>query len=188
MAVDYEALERIGRDLLIALGEDPDRAGIAETPMRWAKMWREFIDYDPGKIGTVFDSVAVDQLVIVSGMDVWSMCEHHLLPFSSKISIGYLAGKNVVGLSKFARIAHKHAHNLQLQERLVEGIAQEVKEIAGTDNVAVVGSGVHLCMVMRGIKTPGVMTSSAMHGTFRESAALRAEFMELIKYGTQSQG
>lgn len=109
-------------------------------------------------------------------------CEHHLLPFWCDYSIGYVPGKQVLGLSKFARIAHHHAHALQLQERLTQQIADTISQLAATQDVAVFGTGVHLCMVMRGIKTPGRMSSSIMRGVFRYSEAARAEFFSLLKH------
>lgn len=179
--VDYARLETIGRDLLTAIGENPDRRGLAETPKRFARAWQEFIEYDPGKVETAFESVSADQMVVVSGMRVWSLCEHHLLPFWCDVSIGYIPEKRVLGLSKFARIAHLAAHRLQLQERLVEDIANAVRDLAQTQHVAVLATGEHGCMVMRGVRTPGLMTSSVMRGRFRESDAARAEFLQIIR-------
>lgn len=178
--VDYPHLLELGRELLIALGEDPEREGLLETPRRWADAWREFIEYDPGKTETCFDSVAVDQMVTVSGLRVTSLCEHHLLPFWCDVAIGYIAEEKVLGLSKFARIAHQFAHQLQLQERLGQQIADEVSRITGTENVAVVLKGEHLCMTTRGIRTPGTMTSSVMRGVFRAEFETRMEFLRLI--------
>lgn len=178
--VDYPRLLELGRELLVALGEDPEREGLLETPRRWADAWREFIEYDPGKTETCFDSVAVDQMVTVSGLRVTSLCEHHLLPFWCDVAIGYIAEEKVLGLSKFARIAHQFAHQLQLQERLGQQIADEVSRITGTENVAVVLRGEHLCMTTRGIRTPGTMTSSVMRGVFRAEFETRMEFLRLI--------
>lgn len=179
--VDFDRLLEIGRELLIAIGEDPDREGIAHTPERWAKWWREFIEYKPGKIETAFTSVSADQMVVVSGMRVYSLCEHHLLPFWCDVSVAYISKDKVIGLSKFARIAHKYAHRLQIQEQLVEQIASEIEDISGSADVAVVASGVHSCMVMRGIQTEGVMTSSVMRGAFRDSSEARMEFFKLVE-------
>lgn len=176
--VDKQKAEIAIRDLLYAIGEDPDRPGLVDTPRRSANFWSELIDYDPGNTETTFESVTVDQMVVVSGIRVWSLCEHHLLPFWCDISIGYIARERVLGLSKFARIAHQYAHGLQIQERLVHQIAGEVKRIANTEDVAVRASGVHLCMVMRGIKTEGVMTSSVLYGSFRHDPT-RHEFLEI---------
>jgi GTP cyclohydrolase I len=179
--VDYDRLLALGREVLVAIGEDPDREGLVETPRRWASWWREFIEYKPGNTNTVFESVKTDQLVVVSGVKVWSLCEHHLLPFWSEVSIGYITGEHVLGLSKFARIAHQFAHRLQLQERLVDQIASEVERVVGTPDVAVLATGQHLCMTMRGIKAPALMTTSVMRGAFRHSESARAEFLSIAQ-------
>lgn len=164
--------------LLEAIGENPDREGLRDTPNRVARAWAEFVDYAPGSIDTAFQSIKVDQMVVIRDMLVFSYCEHHLLPFDTKISIGYLSGEKVLGLSKLARICHKHAHKLQLQERLVESVAVELKDILGHENVAVIGSGRHSCMYMRGIKTDGLVFSSSMNGVFLSEASARSEFLQ----------
>ena len=179
--VDYPRLLALGRELLIAIGEDPERDGLRETPRRWADAWREFIEYDPGTTETTFASVASDQLVCVSGMRVASLCEHHLLLFWCDVSIGYIPNDKVLGLSKFARIAQQFAHRLQLQERLGEQIADEIGRITGTQHVAVVLKGEHYCMAARGIRMPGRMTSSVMRGVFRTESQTRMEFLRLIE-------
>src|SRR5579864_7086127 len=124
--VDYPRLLTLGRELLLAIGEDPEREGIRETPRRWADAWREFIEYNPGTTETTFASTSIDQIVCVSGLRVWSLCEHHLLPFWCDVSIGYIPNAKVLGLSKFARIAQQFAHRLQLQERLGQQVADEI--------------------------------------------------------------
>jgi len=179
--MDIKKIESLITELLIEIGEDPTRDGLLETPKRVAKYWKEFIEYEPGKINTAFEAVNADQMVIVSNIKVWSLCEHHLVPFNSTISIGYITKNKVLGLSKFARIAHKHAHKLQLQEKLVEDIAKEVSELVETDNVAVFAEGQHLCMVARGIKTDGKMITSVMNGVFRAESETRNEFLQLVK-------
>jgi GTP cyclohydrolase I len=144
------------------------------------------MEYQAGNTDTTFESVQADQMVVVRGMRVWSICEHHLLPFWCDVTIGYITHDMVVGLSKFARIAHKHAHRLQLQERLVNSIADDVQRLAFPrfvndhhKSVAVVGQGVHLCMVMRGIQTEGTMVSSITRGMFRTDDRARNEFLRL---------
>jgi GTP cyclohydrolase I len=179
--VDYPRLLALGRELLLAIGEDPDREGLQQTPRRWADAWREFIEYDPGTTETTFASVSSDQLVCVSGIRVASLCEHHLLPFWCDVSIGYIPNTKVLGLSKFARIAHQFAHRLQLQERLGEQIADEISRITGTQNVAVVLKGEHYCMAARGIRSPARMRSSVMRGVFRTESQIRMEFLRLIE-------
>lgn len=180
MAVDFDKLKQIGRELLIAIGEDPDRDGLKDTPERYAKWWREFMDYEAGKIETSFSLDQNDEMISVTGMEVWSLCEHHLLPFKATIAIGYIPADKVLGLSKFARIAHKHAHKPQVQERLVQDIANQVAAITGSQDIAVVADGEHSCMTMRGIRTSGSMRTSVMRGAFLNSATARAEFLGLI--------
>jgi GTP cyclohydrolase I len=178
---NYERVKQIGYELLQAIGEDPEREGLKETPRRFASAWQEFIEYDSGNHETVFDSVTIDQMVLIKGMKVWSLCEHHLLPFYCSLSVGYIASDKILGLSKFGRIAQKFAHRLQVQERLVEQVARAVQEITGSENVAVIGRGEHLCMTMRGVVMPAEMISSAMYGVFRTKNEARAEFLQLVK-------
>lgn len=178
---NFTKVEKIGKELILALGLDPTEERFRETPKRWAKWWREFIDYEYGNLGTTFESSHTDQMVVISGMKVFSLCEHHLLPFWCNVSIGYIPNGRVLGLSKFARIAHKAAHKPQLQERLIQEIADDVKCLSGSKDVAVLGSGEHLCMISRGIKTAGTMTSSVMYGAFQKEASARAEFFSLIQ-------
>jgi len=177
--VDHARVKALVTELLEALGEDPKREGLLETPRRIANFWRDFIEYDPGKLDTTFSAITHNQMVCVTGMRVWSMCEHHMLPFWCDISIGYIANDKVLGLSKFARIAHKHAHKLTLQEQLVSDISDELVEILGTEDVAVMAKGEHLCMTMRGIRTPHRMISSALNGKFHNSEQ-RMEFLRLV--------
>lgn len=177
--IDHAKVKDLVRELLVALGENPDREGLIETPRRIADFWREFIEYDPGKLETTFDSVRHNQMVAVTGMRVWSMCEHHMLPFWCDVSVAYIADDKVLGLSKFARIAHKNAHALTLQEKLVADISDDLQKILGTKNVAVMAKGEHLCMTMRGIRTPHRMISSALNGQFLQ-AETRAEFFNLV--------
>jgi GTP cyclohydrolase IA len=179
--VDYPRLLALGRELLLAIGEDPDREGLRETPRRWADAWREFIEYDPGTTDTCFESVSTDQMVVVSGMRVWSICQHHLLPIWADISIGYIATDRILGLSKFARITQKYAHQLQLQERLCKEIADEIVMLTKSTDVAILAQGQHLCMTARGIKTPAIMTSTIMRGVFREKHEARMEFLRLTE-------
>jgi GTP cyclohydrolase IA len=180
LKVNVKKLERIGRNLLLAIGENPNREGLKMTPSRFARWWKEFIDYDPGTIETTFafESFRTDQMVVCAGVSVFSLCEHHLLPFKCEISMAYIATEHVLGLSKFARIAHKYSHRLQVQERLVHQIADEITAITDARDVAVLARGEHLCMQMRGIKSDGLMSTSVMRGLFRSSDA-REEFLTL---------
>lgn len=183
MGVDHEHLQQLGTALLQALGEDPTREGLVDTPRRWADWWLEFMQYDPGRVETTFEAVHTDQMVAVTDIDVWSLCEHHLLPFSATVAIGYITSARVLGLSKFARLAHEVAHRLQLQERLTHELAARVSELTGASGVAVVVAGRHLCMTMRGIRSPATMTTSVMLGRFREDYRTRSEFLALVAGG-----
>lgn len=174
-------IELLIAELLRMIGEDPSRPGLIETPRRVAAFWSEFIDYDPGVTDTTFESISTNHMVIVSPIRVWSLCEHHLLPFWCDVSIGYIPRGKVLGLSKFARIAHQFAHKLQLQEQLVDEIANEVARVTDSPDVMVIGRGEHMCMVMRGIQTPALMTSSRIMGVFSTEDAARAEFLSLVR-------
>lgn len=179
--VDYDRLLELGREVLLALGEDPDREGLADTPRRWASWWKEFVEYDPGTTDTTFEAITTQQLVVVSGMRVYSICEHHLMPMWCDVSIGYVVREKVLGLSKFARIAHESAHKLQVQERIVHEIADEVQRVTESPDVIVLANGVHLCMVMRGIRTEANVSTLVTRGTFSSDATLRADFMRLCE-------
>jgi GTP cyclohydrolase I len=140
-----------------------------------ARLWAEFVDHDPGKITTLFQEDAPEAPVIVSGTRVHNLCEPYLMPFWADVTIAYIPRGKVIGLSKLARITHQHAHRLQLQERLVLQIIKTVRAIAGTADVMVVTSGEHSCIVARGIKTAGLMTSMDSRGAFLAEPHLRAE-------------
>ncbi|XVS60920.1 GTP cyclohydrolase I [Actinosynnema sp. CA-299493] len=178
-----DPLEDLARKLLVEIGEDPDRDGLKETPARFARWWREFSGYDAGDADARFPIVSQGQIVMVSDIAVWSLCEHHLLPFSCTLTIAYKPDGDVLGLSKFARIAHRHAHRLQVQERLVCDIADEVVSATGSADVAVIGRGEHLCMSMRGVRTPALMTSSVFRGAFEDYGPARQELIATIFAG-----
>lgn len=178
--VDGQGIEALYEQLLgiIAPGwrENPH---MIETPARVARWWREFVDYEPGNTGTTFPIEQVDQMVAVTGIDTWSLCAHHLLPFSATVSIGYIAQDKVLGLSKFARITHAAAHKPTSQEQLCADIADAITKACGTEHVAVKASGLHLCMAMRGVRTPATMTTSVTRGMFREDPRAREEWLAL---------
>lgn len=153
---------------------------MVETPNRYAKWWDEFINHDPGNTETTFPVEHVDQMVVVSGIETWSLCAHHLLPFSATVSIGYIADSEVLGLSKFARITHAAAHRPTSQEQLVADIADQIIKVTGSEDVAVTASGLHLCMAMRGVRTPATMTTSVARGVFRDQPDTRAEWFSLL--------
>lgn len=173
-------LERIGLELIEALGYDPASEGLRDTPNRWARWWQEFLTPEPpARLDSMFDVAESSRLVVVGGMRIWSMCEHHLMPFSVDISIGYVPKGRVLGLSKFARLSLQLAHRLQLQERLVSEIADATAQLTSSSDVAVLACGRHLCMEARGVKMPAVTTSLVTRGSFDTDPSLRAEFIAL---------
>jgi len=177
--VSLSELTRIGEELLHALSQDLNAEDLRDTPTRFAKWWKEFLEYDPGDLDRSFEFTHSAQLVAISGIRVWSICAHHLLPFWCDVSIGYVPRETVLGLSKFARCAHKHSHRPQLQERLCGDIAHEIEQLSGSPDVFVVARGEHLCMTMRGIRSGGVVTSTVVRGAFEVDAMLRSEFMRI---------
>ncbi|PRX48921.1 GTP cyclohydrolase I [Nonomuraea fuscirosea] len=173
------------RELLIALGEDPQREGLLDTPARVASWWRSFLSPDPSAMATRFaDTHASDQLVVVGGLNVWSLCEHHLLPMQLDAHVGYLTDGTVLGLSKFGRIAQRYAGRLQMQERFTRQLADEVATAVGSHDVAVTVHGVHLCMSMRGVRMESARTSTVhAAGRFRTDPLLSQQFLTLTTSG-----
>ena len=185
---DAAAVERAVRDLLVAVGEDPDRDGLRGTPGRMARAYREIfagLHEDPADVlETVFD-LGHDELIIVRDIPLYSMCEHHLLPFHGEAHVGYLPGEggHVTGLSKVARLVEGFARRPQAQERLTSEIADALVTRLGAKGVIVVIEAEHLCMSMRGVRKPGSRTiTSAVRGHLRNPAT-RAEAMSLILPG-----
>ncbi len=170
--------------MLSAIGEDPAREGLIETPRRIAEMYGEIfagLTYDPREhLGVVF-SVQHDEMVLLRNIPFYSMCEHHFLPFHGEAHVGYIPDGRVVGISKLARVVEGYAKRPQIQEQLTSQIAQAIMETLRPDGVAVVIEAEHLCMTMRGVKKPGSrMVTSAMRGDFRRSAVTRSEFLSLV--------
>ncbi|HUF48291.1 MAG TPA: GTP cyclohydrolase I FolE [Vicinamibacterales bacterium] len=174
------------RRLLEALGEDPGRQGLVETPRRVEKSLRFLTsgyrtDIDTLLNGALF-AVDYNEMVIVRDIDVYSLCEHHLLPFFGKCHVAYIPNGRVIGLSKIPRIVDAFARRLQVQERLTSQVAQTIDEKVRPLGVAVVIEATHLCMAMRGVeKQNSVTVTSAMRGAFHADARTRAEFLELIR-------
>ncbi len=174
------------RQLLAALGEDPDREGLVETPRRVDQSLRALTsgystDIDGVVNGALF-TVDYNEMVIVRDIDFYSLCEHHLLPFFGKCHVAYLPDGKVIGLSKIPRIVDVFARRLQVQERLTLEIAETIRDRVHPLGVAVVMEATHLCMAMRGVqKQNSVTTTSSMLGVFREDARTRHEFLELIQ-------
>jgi GTP cyclohydrolase IA len=173
------------RGILGDLGEDPERDGLKRTPERFEKALRFLTSgyqQDPATLlnGAMFD-VAYDEMVVVKDIEVYSLCEHHLLPFFGKCHVAYLPDKKVVGLSKVARLVDMFARRLQIQERLTSQIANAIQEQLHPQGVGVILEARHLCMVMRGVeKQNSTTTTSAMLGAFRENKQTRDEFLALV--------
>ncbi|MFY9688412.1 MAG: GTP cyclohydrolase I FolE [Candidatus Acidiferrales bacterium] len=176
------------RQMIVQLGEDPDREGLRDTPERFAKALRFLTSgyrQNPEEIlnGAMF-SVTYDEMVVVKDIEVYSLCEHHLLPFFGKCHVAYIPNKKVVGLSKIARLVNMYARRLQIQERLTSQIAQTLEDQLSPQGVGVIIEARHLCMVMRGVeKQNSAAMTSAMLGVFRESKQTRDEFLSLIRSG-----
>jgi GTP cyclohydrolase I len=184
--VDQPRIERAVREILMAIGEDPDREGLRETPARVARMYQELfggLHEDPREHVQKFFRETCDEVVLVRNISFNSLCEHHLLPFMGMAHVAYLPDKRVVGLSKLARVVESIARRPQVQERMTEQIADLLVEQLQAKGVAVIIEAEHTCMTIRGIRKPGsVCVTSAMKGCFRTRGATRAELMTLI-YG-----
>jgi len=186
--------ENLIRDYLIAIGENPNREGLVETPRRVVKMWNEiFRGYNPEnrpkislfKNGT--DGIVYDQMIVDTG-DFYSHCEHHMVPFFGKYWFGYIPDPdgNIIGLSKIARLVDYHAARLQIQERLVNDVLEDVwqelcKGVIRPIGMGLVMQGEHLCKSMRGARKKGLMTTSALKGAFKDNESVRDEFFKSVK-------
>ncbi len=181
--IDQPRIERAVREILSAIGENPDREGLLETPQRVARMYAEMfqgLGQDPARHLRKFFTEQYDSMVVVRDVDFHSMCEHHLLPFIGKVHIGYIPQGRVVGLSKLARVVETVSRRPQLQERMTETIAELLMNELNALGVGVVVEATHSCMTLRGIRKPGsYCVTSAMKGTFRSNAKTRAEFLKL---------
>src|SRR5688500_8383096 len=187
MSKKRSELETLVRRQLQLLGEDPQRDGLKNTPLRVAKAL-EFLTsgykLNPRRVlnDALFD-VKSDEMVIVKDIDFFSLCEHHMLPFFGKCHIAYLPGEKVIGLSKLPRLVDVFARRLQIQERMTHDIAATIEKLIGAEGVGVVVEGQHLCMMMRGVeKQNSYAITSAMLGRFRDDARTRSEFLDLIRH------
>jgi GTP cyclohydrolase I len=184
--VDLNRIEAAVREILAAVGEDPDREGLLETPARVARMYAEMfsgLHADPSEHTKKFFAEKYDEVVLVRDISFCSMCEHHLLPFTGKAHIAYVPNGKVIGLSKLARVVEVVSRRPQVQERMTETIANLLESDLGAKGVAVVVEASHSCMTIRGVRKPGSMcVTSAMKGLFRSNLSSRSEVMQLI-YG-----
>ena len=182
--MDTARIRAAVREIIIGVGEDPDREGLRDTPRRVADMYAEVfggLRQDPADVLRVGFEEGHQEMVIVKDIPFYSMCEHHFLPFHGVAHVGYIPNGRVVGLSKLARAVEILARRPQLQERLSTQLADAIMKALEPQGVAVVISANHLCMQMRGVRKPGSLTvTSAMRGVFQRSSATRAEFMSLV--------
>jgi GTP cyclohydrolase IA len=182
---DSETIADLVRRMIVQLGEDPNREGLRRTPERFEKALRYLTSgyrQDPEKIlNNAMFSVGYDEMVVVKDIEVYSLCEHHLLPFFGKCHVAYLPNKKVVGLSKIARLVNMYARRLQIQERLTNQIATTIQEQLKPQGVGVIIEARHLCMVMRGVeKQNSAAVTSSMLGAFRDNKQTRDEFLSLV--------
>jgi GTP cyclohydrolase IA len=184
--VDLPRIERAVREILIGIGEDPDRSGLKDTPSRVARAYAEQFaglgQHPKDVLTTVFDADH-DEMVLVRDIEMFSTCEHHLTPFFGFAHVGYIPNERgqITGLSKLARLVDVYAHRPQVQERMTSQIADSLMEVLEPRGVIVVVEAEHLCMAMRGVRKPGAKTvTSAVRGSFRSSYSTRSEAMSLL--------
>ena len=183
--MDKARIEKAVREILLAIGEDPDREGLKETPKRVSKMYEEVfsgLSVDPQELVTIFETEGHEEMVILRDIPFYSMCEHHLLPFYGKAHIAYIPTKErLSGLSKLARVVEAVSRRPQLQERITTQVADTLMKTLKPYGVLVIVEAEHLCMTMRGVKKPGSkMTTSAVRGVFQDKETTRMEALHLI--------
>jgi GTP cyclohydrolase IA len=189
-SVDFDTVKKVMYDFLKAVGENPEREGLRNTPARVARMYGELLsgyNMNATKIinGALFN-ITYDEMVLVRDIEFYSLCEHHLLPFIGRVHVAYIPAGKVIGLSKIPRLVDMYARRLQVQERMTRQIADLLQTTLEPQGVAVVVEGMHLCSMMRGVrKHDARMTTSAMHGAFRANLATRQEFLENIARGSR---
>ena len=183
--MNQKRVEELVRELLIEIGEDQDREGLIKTPERYAKamevLTKGYSENAEKIINNAIFSSEANNMIICRDIEVYSLCEHHMLPFFGRCHVGYVAKDKVLGVSKIARIVEMYARRLQIQERLTVQIAEEIKRAVDAEGVGVVMECQHLCMMMRGVeKQNSLMTTSSVLGTFRKNLATREEFLNLL--------
>lgn len=183
-----EKMHALVRSLLKEIGENPSRAGLTKTPERVTKAWEQFIEgYEVSPKEVVGDALfdeTCDEMVVVKGVDFFSLCEHHLLPFFGVVHVGYLPNGKIIGLSKIPRLVEIYARRLQVQERMTQQIADALQAVLGPKGVAVMVEAEHLCMQMRGVeKKASFMVTSAVRGVFKEDQKTREEFLTIVSKG-----
>ena len=190
VSMDFESIQKSVLEIIKAVGEDPDREGLINTPQRVSRMYAELLSgysADPEKLinGALFN-INYDEMVLVRDIEFYSLCEHHMLPFLGRAHVAYLPKGKVIGLSKIPRIVDMYARRLQVQERMTRQIADFLQQTLEPQGVAVVVEAMHMCSMMRGVKKHDArMTTSAMQGAFRANLATRQEFLDNISRGAK---
>lgn len=189
-SMDFAAVKEAVHKIIRAIGEDPEREGLRNTPERVSRMYAELLsgyDTDPEElINRALFNINYDEMVLVRDIEFYSLCEHHMLPFIGRAHVAYLPRGRVIGLSKIPRIVDMYARRLQVQERMTRQIADLLQQKLEPQGVAVVVEAMHLCSMMRGVKKHDArMTTSAMHGAFRANLATRQEFLNNISRGAK---
>jgi GTP cyclohydrolase I len=188
--IDKDEIEKSVAEILISIGEDPNRDGLKATPKRVAKSYEELLSgyrVDPRKLinGALFE-VSYDEMIVVRDIEFFSLCEHHMLPFIGRVHVAYIPKKKIIGLSKIPRIVDMFSKRLQIQERMTQQIAEFINAVLDPLGVGVVAEAIHLCSMIRGVKKQQAsMTTSAMLGAFRTRASTRVEFLENISRGAE---
>lgn len=185
LSLPQNALSQSYREILIGLGENPDREGLQDTPVRAAKAMQYLCHGYEQSVEEIVNGALFasdnDEMIIVDNIELYSLCEHHMLPFIGKAHVAYIPTGKVLGLSKIARLVDMFARRLQIQENLTRQIAEAVQQVTDAAGVAVVIEAQHMCMMMRGVeKQNSTMNTSVMLGAFRESSNTRQEFLQLI--------
>ena len=183
--INIKKIQELTKELLIHIGEDPDREGILRTPERVAKAWEYFVSGYTQNLDLIINNAVFaenyDEMVTIKDIDYFSLCEHHLLPFFGKAHVAYFPNGKIIGLSKIPRIVNMFSHRLQVQERMTQQIAETLNDVLAPKGVAVVLEGEHMCMQMRGVeKQNSYATTSFMMGFFRQDSKTRDEFLKII--------
>lgn len=184
-AIDKEKIEQSVKAILVSMGENPEREGLAQTPARVAKSYLKLFggyQEDPKKLITVFDNEGYDEMIIAKDIDFYSTCEHHMLPFIGKAYVGYIPDDKIIGLSKLPRLVEIFSRRLQNQERLTKQIADTLNEMLSPRGVGVVIKAEHLCMKARGVEKQNCeISTSSFTGLFKKNIDTRSEFLDLIR-------
>jgi GTP cyclohydrolase I len=184
-------MEKLVREMLVKIGEDPEREGLVKTPERVARAWKDIAggySEDPGAmVRSALFEVEGKEMILVNDIDFFSVCEHHMLPFFGKAHVAYIPDGKIVGLSKMARVVEAYARRLQVQERMTTQVAETIEEVLEPKGVGVVVEASHLCMMMRGVERQNAYAiTSSLKGAFNEDSKTRSEFMELLRHRRSS--